>query len=324
MSTGSTMLATRTVIEPHTQEWLDQLPKSPPLYEMTPRDARQVLRNIQTSVRVPAPPADIEDITIAGGPTGEVGLRIVRPHQAGHTLPIILHCHGGGWILGDRYTHERMTRELAAAAGAVTVFVDYLPAPEAQYPVQNEQAYATLEWIIRTGGDLGDTSRIALVGDSVGGNMATVLAMMAKERGGPPIAAQVLFYPVTDADFHTATYDQYADGPWLSRPGMEWFWEAYLPDEAKRLEPTAAPLRAPDEMLAGMPRTLIVNGENDVLRDEGEAYAHRLTQLGVPVTQVRYGGTIHDFVLLNPITGTPAPRAAMAQAGGFLRRVLHS
>jgi acetyl esterase len=315
--------STGIVIEPRTRAWLDQLPAGPPLYEMSPQDARQVLRDVQASVTVDAPPADVTDRIIAGGPTGEIALRVVRPGGAGGTLPLLLHLHGGGWILGDRYTHDRMTRELAAAAAAVVIFVDYLPAPEAQYPVQIEQAYAALEWAVRHAAELGvDPARTGVVGDSVGGNMATVLALMAKQRGGPAIATQVLFYPVTDADFHTWTYDRYSQGPWLSRQAMCWFWDAYLPDVTRRSEPTAAPLRAPDDQLAGMPPTLIVNGEHDVLRDEGEAYARRLIQLGVPVTQVRYAATIHDFMLLNPIANTPAPRAALAQAGGFLRRAL--
>jgi acetyl esterase len=317
------------VIEPRTQAWLDDLAAAsaggPPLYELSPQDARQVLRDVQASVQVELVPADIEDRVIKGGPTGEVSIRIVRPKNLTGELPVVVHTHGGGWILGDKDTHDRMTRELAAAAGTVVVFVDYTPAPEANYPVQNEQAYTALEWAAGNGADVGgDPSRIALVGDSVGGNMTAALTLMAKERGGPSIAAQVLFYPVTDADLNTSSYEQYADGPWLTRAAMKWFWDAYLPDEAKRAEPTASPLRAPDVQLSGLPPALVINGENDVLRDEGEAYARRLTRAGVPVTQVRYGGTIHDFVLLNPITDTPAPRAAIPQAGEFLRRHLGS
>jgi acetyl esterase/lipase len=254
-----------------------------------------------------------------------VSIRIVRPRNARGELPLLLHCHGGGWILGGKDTHNRLTRELAVAAGAVVIFVDYLPAPEAQYPVQIEQAYTALEWAYRNGAELGgDPARIALFGDSVGGNMAAALTLMAKDRGGVPIAAQALYYPVTDADFHTSSYERYADGPWLTRPAMMWFWDAYLPDGKRRREPTASPLRASTAQLDGLPPALVVNGEHDVLRDEGEAYARRLNEAGVPVTQVRYAGTIHDFVLLNPITRTPAPRAAIAQAGEFFRRTLSS
>jgi acetyl esterase len=265
-------------------------------------------------------PAELEDRSITGGPTGQVGIRIVKPGGSTGTLPVVLHLHGGGWILGDRDTHERLDRELANAVHAVVVFVDYTPAPEAQYPVQIQQAYAALQWVASHGSDIGgDSTRIALVGDSVGGNMAAALTLMSKERNGPEIAAQVLFYPVTDADFDTPSYQRYADGPWLSREAMQWFWDSYLPDTERRFAVTASPLRATIDDLRGLPPALVINGELDVLRDEGEAYARKLIQADVPVTQVRYGATIHDFVLLNPITDTPAPRGAIAQAAGFLR-----
>jgi acetyl esterase len=315
------------VIEPQTQKWLDALAAasegSPPLYELSPEDAREVLRSVQTSVPVEQPDADIEDKMIPGGPTGEVEIRIVKPQQATKPLPIVFHSHGGGWILGDKNTHERLDRELANAIGAAIVFVNYTPAPEAQYPVQNEQAYTALEWAIANATDFGaDASRVAVIGDSVGGNMTAALTLMAKERGGPKLIAQVLFYPVTNADFETDTYRKYADGPWLSRPAMQWFWDAYLPDEHERSQITASPLQASLDELSGLPPALVINGEHDVLRTEGEAYARKLSQAGIPVTQVRYAGTIHDFVLLNPITNTPAPRAAIAQASNYLKQAL--
>jgi acetyl esterase len=313
------------VIEPNTQKWLDELAAasegSPPLYELSPQDARQVLLSVQASVPVEQPDADIQDKMIPGGPTGEVEIRIVKPTHVNETLPIVVHTHGGGWILGDKTTHERLDRELANAIGAAIVFVNYTNAPEAHYPVQNEQAYTALEWAIANAADFGaDASRVALLGDSVGGNMAAALTLMAKERGGPKLTAQVLFYPVTDADFETETYRLYADGPWLTRPAMRWFWDAYLPDEHRRSEITASPLQASLEELSGLPPALVINGQYDVLCAEGEAYARKLSQAGVPVTQVRYAGTIHDFVLLNPIPNTPAPRAAIAQAAQFLKQ----
>jgi len=315
------------VVEPKTQAWLDELAEAgaggPPLYELSPKDARDVLTSVQNSVTVVQPDADIDDRIIAGGPTGEVQLRIVKPKNVTGTLPIVFHTHGGGWILGDRYTHERLDRELANAVQAAVVFVDYTPAPEAHYPTQNEQAYTGLTWAFENAAEFGaDAGRIALIGDSVGGNMAAALTIMSKQRSGPKLAAQVLFYPVTDADFDTDTYNRYADGPWLSRPAMRWFWDAYLPDEQQRSEITASPLQATLDDLRGLPPALVINGEHDVLRAEGEAYARKLSQAGVPVTMVRYGGTIHDFVLLNPITNTPAPRAAIAQAAQFLKKAL--
>ena len=317
----------RPVIEPTTKAWLDRLDAeaagSPPLYELSPTDAREVLRSIQASVPVELAPAEIEDLSIAGGPTGAINIRIIRPGNATGTLPMIFHTHGGGWILGDKDTHERLYRELANAAQAVVVFVDYTPAPDAQYPIQIEQAYAALEWALAHADEIGiDPTRAALFGDSVGGNMAAALTLTAKERGGPKLAAQVLFYPVTSADLDTDTYELYADGPWLTRESMRWFWNSYLPDEERRWEVTASPLMASLDQLRDLPPALLINGQHDVLCAEGEAYARRLTEAGVPVTQVRYGGTIHDFVLLNPISGTPAVRAAIAQAAGYLRKAL--
>ena len=321
-------LATFTpYIEPHTQRWLDELAaataESPPLYELSPADARQVLRSVQAGVPVELFPAEIDDRTIPGGPTGEVDIRIVKPANGSGTLPIIFHSHGGGWILGDKDTHERLDRELATFARAIVVFVDYTPAPDAHYPVQNEQAYTALQWAVSNAGEFGgDPTRVALVGDSVGGNMTAALTLMAKERGGPQLAAQVLFYPVCDADLGTETYQRYTDGPWLTREAMRWFWDAYLPDESRRSEITASPLQATPEQLRGLPPALIINGEHDVLRAEGEAYARKLAQAGVSVTHVRYSSTIHDFALLNPITTTPAPRAAIAQAADYLSTAL--
>ncbi|HZU15186.1 MAG TPA: alpha/beta hydrolase, partial [Candidatus Dormibacteraeota bacterium] len=254
-------------IEPRTQAWLDTLAATaggPPINELSPGDARQVLRSIQSSVPVRLAPAAIEAGVISGGPTGRVGIRIVRPERSTTGLPLVIHCHGGGWVLGDEDTHERLDRELANETGAAVIFVDFTPAPEAHYPVQNEQAYAVLEWAAEHGSEVGgDPTRIALVGDSVGGNMVAALTLMAKARGGPPIRAQVLFYPVTDAAFDTDSYRRYAEGPWLTRAAMEWFWDAYLPDRRRRSEPTASPLRASTEALRGLPPALVVNGEHD-------------------------------------------------------------
>lgn len=309
-------------VEPITQAFLDQLAAAggPPLYEMTPADARAVLRNVQASVAVKVPATEVEDRIIKGGPTGEVSIRIVRPQGAPGLLPAIVYSHGGGWILGDKETHLRLIQELAAGTGAVVVFTDYTNAPEAQYPVQNEQAYTTLQWVAQHGEEVGiDTSRIAVAGESVGGNMTAALTLMAKERQGPEIIAQLIMYPVTDANLDTESYLKYADGPWLTREAMRWFWDAYLPDVSRRSEPTATPLNASLEQLSGLPPAMVITDENDVLRDEGEAYAHKLAQAGVPVVSERYLGTIHDFALLNPIAGAPAGREIIGQATTFLR-----
>jgi acetyl esterase len=314
-------------VEPGTQAFLDQLAAAggPPIYTMPPQDARNVLRSLQTSVKVDAPDTDVEDRLIPGGPTGEVSIRIITPRGLQGPSPAIVYCHGGGWILGDKDTHLRLIQQLAVGSEAIVVFTDYTPAPEAQYPVQNEQSYTTLTWVAEHGGEIGiDTSRIAIAGDSVGGNMTAALTLMAKERNGPSAVAQVMMYPVTDANFESGSYVEHADGPWLSRPEMQWFWDAYLPDKAKRNEPTATPVHASLKQLRSLPPALLVTDENDVLRDEGEQYAHKLAQAGVPVTSVRYLGTIHDFALLNPIAHTPPSRGVVEQVSDYLKAALHA
>lgn len=321
---ASTHAGTIPTVEPATQAFLDALASQggPPLYERSFSDARGVLRSVQAG-DVATLEADVEDRTVPGGPGGTVSIRIVRPKGSTKTLPAVMYFHGGGWILGDKDTHDRLVRDLANATEAAYVFVNYTPSPEAHYPVPVEEAYAATRWVAENGATINvDPTRLAVAGDSVGGNMVAAVTLLAKERGGPRLRFQVMFYPVTDADFGTATYQQFAEGPWLTREAMRWFWDAYLPDAAARRQPTASPLRATVDQLHGLPPALLMTDEHDVLRDEGEAYAHKLAQAGVPVTAARYLGTIHDFALLNPITNTPAPRAAIRQASDALRRAL--
>jgi len=310
------------VLEPKTQAFINSL-SGPPLYTLTPDAARDVLATVQQAP-VEKASATIEDTNFPVGPTGSVEIRIVRPDSPKGVLPVVFHIHGGGWILGDRHTHDRLTRELAVGANAAVVFVDYARSPEARYPTAIEQAYASILYVIEHAQALKvDASRLAIFGDSVGGDMAAALTLMAKERRGPRFVLQVLFYPVTDANFETGSYNTFAEGPWLTRKAMQWFWDAYLPDVSARKQPTAAPLNATIEQLKGLPEAFIAVDENDVLRDEGEAYARKLSQAGVRVTSVRYNGTIHDFVLLNPISETPAVRAAISQATAALRAALY-
>jgi acetyl esterase len=294
----------------------------PPIYTLTSADARNLLLGAQTSAQVVKEPADLEDRSISGGPTGTISLRVVRPYDsAGRTLPAILYIHGGGWVLGDKETHDRLVRELANGAQATVVFVDYARSPEAKYPIAIEQAYTTLVWMAEYSDQLNiDPARIAIVGDSVGGNMAAAVTLLAQERQGPKLAYQVLFYPVTDAGMNTASYREFgAGGYWLTAAAMRWFWDAYVP-AGQRQAPTVSPLQAPIAQLRGLPPALIIVDENDVLRDEGEAYARKLQQAGVPVTAVRALGTIHDFVMLNALAETPATRGAIAQTTALLRR----
>jgi acetyl esterase len=309
-------------LEPHTQQFVDSLAGAPPIYTLSPAHARSVLVQAQ-SIPVGKPGGKIEDTAFPVGPTGSVPVRIVRPAGTADVLPAVIYIHGGGWILGDRDTHDRLVREIAVGAEAAVVFVDYDRSPEARYPVAIEQAYAATCYVVDHSTDLHiDPSRLAVAGDSVGGNMAAALTLMARRRRGPRIGFQVLFYPVTDADFDTASYTRFADGPWLTKRAMQWFWDAYLPDVAARKQPTATPLNASLDELAGLPEALVIVDENDVLRDEGEAYARRLSDAGVRVTSTRYNGTIHDFTMLNPLADTPATRGAIAQAVGALRGAL--
>ncbi len=312
------------VLYPAVQEFLDKLAahKGPPLQELSPQEARRVLRGLQAGP-VMKFPADIEDRVLPVGPGGKVSVRIVRPQGERGLLPVVMYFHGGGWVMGDQDTHDRLIREIAYGTGAAVVFVNYTPSPEAQYPVPIEQAYAATEWVARHGKEINvDGSHLALAGDSVGGNMTAAVSLLVKERGGFPIAFQVLFYPVTDAGFDTPSYEQFAEGHFLTRESMKWFWDQYAPDPAVRSEPTASPLQAPVDQLRGLPPALIIVDECDVLRDEGEAYARKLIEADVDVTALRCLGITHDFVMLNALTETPAARTAIAVANGMLRAYL--
>lgn len=310
-------------LEPTTQSFIDSLAAAggPALYELSPQAARDVLRG--AAGHAPAPAATVEDAIWPVGPTGSVEVRIVRPEGVVGTLPVILYTHGGGWILGDKDTHIRLVKDLATGVNACVVFPNYTPAPDAKYPVQNEQAYAALEYVATHAEELNvDLGRLALAGDSVGGNMAAVLALMIKERGGPTPVCQVLMYPVTDYVSNDGSYEEYSEGPWLSKKAMQWFFDAYLtsPDQADEI--TVSPLRATDEQLSGLPEALVITDENDVLRDEGEAYARRLYGAGVRTTAARFEGTCHDFLIIDGLAKTPAVEGALALVTSFLKRKL--
>ena len=307
-------------LEPTTQRFIDSLAGLPPLSTMSPEAAHRLLTDLQAKP-VAMRPADVEDTTWPVGPTGSTKIRIVRPAGAKETLPLLFYTHGGGWVLGDTVTHERLVRELAEGVNATVVFVDYINSPDAQFPTQNEQAYASLLYAIEHAQELRiDPNRVAIAGDSVGGNMAAVLTLMAKERSGPRIRFQVLFYPVTDYRTDNASYRKFADGPWLTTRSMQWMFDlqGYKGDEGS----AAFPLRATVEELRGLPDALIIT-DDDILQEEGEAYAAKLGQAGVRVTAVRYNQTIHDFVMLNPLADTPAARGAVRQAVIALRGALH-
>ncbi len=309
-------------LDPVTQHFVDTMASAPALPTLPPTAARAFLTRLQ-SAPVGKPSVQTFDTVFPVGPTGAVKVRIVRPRNTGDALPVIMLFHGGGWVLGDTTTHDRLMREVAVGVGAAVVFVDYALSPEAAYPVAIEQAYAATRYVVDNAPALNvDATHMAVLGDSAGGNIAAAVTLMAKERRGPKIDLQVLFYPVTAAGFDTPSYAAFAAGPWLTKAAMSWFWDAYLPDPARRGEITATPLNATIDQLRNLPDALVIVAENDVLCDEGEAYARKLSDAGVRATSVRYNGTIHDFVMVNALADTPAARAAIAQAIDALKSAL--
>ena len=309
-------------VERQTAAFLQAIEGGKPIEQMTPQEARDVLTGAQAGAKVKLAPADVTEktVTLDGKP---VKLTIVRPAGVKGPLPAFMFFHGGGWVLGDYPTHERLVRDLVAGSGAAAVFVNYTPSPEAGYGVAINQAYAATRWVAAHGGEIGvDGQRLAVAGNSVGGNMAAVVSLMAKDKGEPALRAQVLLWPVTDANFDTPSYRQYAQGHFLTKNMMAWFWDNYTRDAAARKEITASPLQASTEQLKGLPPTLIQTAEFDVLRDEGEAYGRKLDAAGVQVTSVRYNGMIHDFGLLNVLSDVPAVRGALDQAARELKERL--
>jgi acetyl esterase len=313
----------RVVLEPAVQELAVATSKPPFLYELDYRDAREILDDLQATP-VGKLPVDEDWITVPS-PFGEAWVRIVKPVGSERTLPAIVYMHGGGWVLGNAGTHDRLVRELAVGCDAAVAFVEYPNSPEARYPVAIEQGYAAAKWITTEGPSKGlDPNRVAVAGESVGGNMTAAITLMAKERGDVQFVHAGMYYPVTDAAMDTDSYDEFADGPWLTRKAMEWFWDAYIANPAQRSVITASPNQATIDQLRGLPPTFLLVDEADVLRDEGEAYAAKLRLAGVPVTTVRYEGTCHDFMMLNALSQTQATRAAIAQASTFFRQAFGS
>lgn len=312
------------VLEPAAQTMADELAGGLLLDDRSPSDSRVALDRVQSG-SVAMAPAEVEEHTIPDGSNGTVSVTVVKPVDRNGSLPAVVFSHGGGWVLGSFATHERLVRDLTDQTGAAFVFVNYPRSPETRYPVAIEQTYSTVRWIAQYGAELGlDGSQVAVAGDGAGGNMATAVTLLAKERGSPRIRYQALLYPVTNAAFDTESYDQFAEGPWLTRRAMQCFWDAYIPSASMRFEVTASPLQATVEQLRSLPPTLVITAEADVLRDEGEAYGRKLRQAGVDVTTVRYHGVFHDFMMLNALAESNATRAATAQTARALRAALTS
>ncbi|WP_350277453.1 alpha/beta hydrolase [Kribbella sp. HUAS MG21] len=308
-----------TVLEPAAQAFADATARPPYLFQLSPEEGRKAVDEVQTT-DYPKLPVDEEWVTAADGTRA----RIVKPQGATGVLPVILYIHGAGWVFGNAHTHDRLVRELAVGAGAAVVFPEYDLSPEVRYPHALEQNYAVARWILAAGKEHGlDPERLAIAGDSVGGNMTAAVTLLAKERGDVKFVQQVLFYPVTDAAFDTASYKEFGEGYFLQLEGMKWFWDQYTTDENERNQITASPLRATTEQLTGLPPALVITGEADVLRDEGEAYAAKLLEAGVPTTAVRFAAIIHDFVMLDALRDTYAANAAIELAVSTLRKALN-
>ena len=308
-------------IEPVTRAFLEKVNSQtgPKLIELPLDKAREVFASLQ-DVPVKKENVQIEDAVFKTDTKGDINVRILRPENNKTKLPVIFYCHGAGWVFGDKNVYDRLTRDLVALSGAALVFIDFSRSPEARFPVAIEEFYAAAKYLCQNASKYNlDTEKMIVAGDSVGGNMATVLTMLAKERGGVNFKAQVLFYPVTNAEFDNGSYKEFAEGHFLTREAMQWFWDQYITDPKSRRDPTASPLQASLDQLKNLPEALVINGEFDVLRDEGEAYAHKLIEAGVKVTAMTFRGTIHDFVMLNALSETPAARGAIKVACQFIK-----
>lgn len=315
--------ATDPRIDPAIRSFLAVLNKdSSPFWELPQPKPQDILTGLQSQT-----PVDMSGVTTTERTITQDGrtvkLYVMAPQQVSGTPGVLLFIHGGVWIVGNFQNHQRLLRDLVVGSGQVGVFVEYTPLPAGTFPTPLEECYAALTWVAAHAGEIGaDGSRIALAGNSVGGNMSAALTLMAKDRGGPKIAYQALLIPATDAGVDTQSYHDYGTGRFLARAFMQYGWDRYAPDAKTRDNPYVSPLRASVDQLKGLPPALVITAENDPLRDEGEAYARKLKEAGVAVTALRYGGTIHDFVLLNALRHVPSTEAAIAQVSEGVRQHL--
>jgi acetyl esterase len=306
-------------IDRRTRAFLKELNKdSSPFWELPGDEPRSVVTKLQSQTPVECSGVEIDQRPIAvNGRT--IALYAVRPEGVTGTLPVFMFFHGAVWIAGNFENHKRLVRDLVVGSQAVAVFPEYTPVPEARFPVQIEQAYAAAVWVSENGAELGvDGTKLAVTGNSVGGNMAAAVTLMARDRGAPAIVYQQLLWPALSGDLDTASYRAYGEGRFLPKAFMQYGWDHYAPDAETREHRYAAPLKATIDQLRGLPPTLIQTAENDVLRDEGEAYARKLDEAGVDVVNVRYNGAIHDFALLNALREVPTTDAALRQAAADL------
>ncbi len=295
-----------------------------PIYEMQPDDARNFLLTLQKKYYTTID-ANIEDINIFSLTSGDINVRLVRPKdKTNEILPLILYCHGGGWVIGDAEAYDMTIKTIADNTDSVVAFVNYSRAPEFKYPEAINQIYAVLKHLYENGSDYKiDTNHIAIVGDSAGGNMASAITIKNKIEKGPKITFQALIYPVIDAEMDSDSYKDFKNGPWLSKDAMEWFWNSYLSDKEQKKDIFVSPINADIETLKDLPPALIITAENDVLRDEGEAYARKLIEAGVDTACVRINNTFHDFMMLNGLRNSKATKAGFKLLCQFLKYSLH-
>jgi acetyl esterase/lipase len=317
--------ATDLRIERRVREFLAEVNKDSSPYWLLPGDqVRGTLAGLQASVSVDLGGVEVEerDVEVDGV---QVKIYIQRPEGNNETLPVVLFLHGGVWIAGDFNNHQRLTRDLVMETGYAVVFVEYTPIPDAVFPRQLEECFAALQWIAKDGAEAGlDASRIAVAGNSVGGNLSAALTLYTRDHDGPEIKVQLLLYPATDAQLDTDSYRDFAEGRFLPQAFMKYGWDTYAPDEATRHNPYAAPLQARPDQLRGLPPAIIHTSGNDILRDEGQAYGHKLDEAGVDVVSVMYVGQIHDMALLNPIRDLPSTRAEFRHAAADLKYYLEA
>ncbi|MFD7872830.1 alpha/beta hydrolase [Streptomyces sp. NPDC059766] len=307
------------LLDPAVQRLLTASATPPSLDDLAPETARQALRETQVD-RFEDFEVDAVYRVAPVGPSGLLGFWTVRPTGATGPLPALLYLHGGRWTLGDAQTHARLISELVKGAGVCAVVPEYSRTPEARYPVALEECYALLAWAVSRAEGLGlDPDRLAVAGDCAGATLAAAVTMLVKSRGGPRLSAQLLYYPLTDSRCDSPSQRRFATGHLLTRRALRAYWARYVPDPALREEPTASPLRARTDDLAGLPPALVVTAEADVSRDEGEQYARNLRTAGVEVSAVRFLGTIHDFVALHALYESPPTRAALTTGCAFLR-----
>lgn len=301
------------------KDFIDRLSMDKPLYEMTCDEAREFLSEVQQR-NYEDLPAFVEDVSIFSENVGDISVRLVKPEEfKDETLPLVIYCHGGGWVMGDADVYDMTIKTIAKYSKSAVAFINYPRSPEFKYPTALNQVYETVKYFNENGSDYGvDPERIALVGDSAGGNLANAAALRIKDDNEIKLSFLGLIYPVCDADMNTKSYGEYKDGPWLSKKAMEYFFEAYLNNKEEKKEIFVSPLKAEIDELAGLPDTLIITAENDVLRDEGEEYAQKLVEAGVNVASVRINNTIHDFMMLNSLRASKATHAGYKVLCKFL------